>query len=260
VPVGPHVPHVPVHVIPTGGGARAGGQPGNGDEVVSWVLGILLCVLVVAVAVGVVLFLRKRFRRPPTVASAADLPPDWIHPPEEVAGRAHETENLLQTLTAQDPRVAPSAMRDLVWSVFVQAQQHWEARNYTPMRDLLTPELYDEHTAAVDSMRRLHVINQLVGLTIERLELVNVRWPVGDDGQEVTTLVTFQAVSQYLSDRGVAVSDNHAGPTRFQEFWVFRRQGGEWKLAAIEMTRESTRLEDANEVAPLVGTDGFALH
>jgi hypothetical protein len=251
-PAGPHVPHVPVHALHTGGGAHRGGQGDNGSEILSWVFFLLFCLLIVAGIVGAVLLVRKRLRRPPTVASAAELPPDLIHPPEEVAVRVLETERLLQALAAQDARAAPSAMRGLVWSVFMKAQQHWEARDYTPMQDFLTPELYAEHTAAVGSMRRLHLINQLGGLTIERLELVHVLWPAGDEGQEVAALVTFQAVSEYLSDR-VVVSYNWSVPTRFQEFWVFRRQGGNWKLAAIEMTRVSTRLEEANEVAPLVG-------
>jgi hypothetical protein len=248
VRVGPHIPHVPITHGP-GGGTRGGDRQEIGDEVV-------IAVIVAVAALGLAFFLWKRKRPVRTAASAAALPPDLIHPAEAVAGRARETERLLQSLAAQDTRVAPAAFRDRVWSVFVQAQQHWEARDYAPMCDLLTPELFARHNAAVGTMRRLHLINRMVGMTIERLELVHLRWPAGDEGQEVAALVTFQAVSDYLSDRGVAVAGNVSGPTRFQEFWVFRRQDGGWKLSAIEMTRESARLEEPNEVAPPVGTPG----
>jgi predicted lipid-binding transport protein (Tim44 family) len=255
VRVGPHVPHVSLHHFGNGGGPRNEQEQAIQDEAILWIV-------IGLITLGVLVFLWIRWRknrRFSTVASSVELPADLIHPPEAVARRVRETERLLNMLAAQDPRVAPPAFRDLVRSVFTQAQRCWEARQYGPMIDMLTTELYVEHTSAVGVMRRLHLINRLIGVSIDRLELVHVRWPEGDEGQELTALVTFQAVSEYVSDRGIVVTGSQMGPTRFQEFWVFRRQRDGWKLAALEMTRKSTRLEEPNEVTALVGTGGQAI-
>jgi predicted lipid-binding transport protein (Tim44 family) len=174
---------------------------------------------------------------------------DFLPSRAALAVKADKTEALLAFLAQQDPDLEPDRLRQLARTTFLQLQECWQARDdYTPMEPLLTPALYAEHRALLDSMRRNHEINRLENLQVEQVDLVHVRFSRSAEQDEFTVLITARAADYYVDDRTGRRLRGNALPNRFQEFWTFRRQDGHWLLRSIEQSRESKVLEQENHV------------
>jgi hypothetical protein len=89
------------------------------------------------------------------------------------------------------------------------------------------------------------------GLRLEAVDFVQLFCPLDPDEQEVAALITYEASAYFVSDRDGTYTRGPRSARRFQEFWVFRRQGERWLLDAIERTHESDLLQAANHVAGL---------
>jgi predicted lipid-binding transport protein (Tim44 family) len=243
--------------VPTGGGA--GGvrfipfvSGGHGDPNVLWII-LAILALIVAAAVGwrVGRALGRRRRGRPEPRTAPAMGPDLIRDPAEVAGKAARTRRLLEFLAYQDPSFDPERLRERVSDVFLRVQEAWRRRDYGPVRGLVFPEFLAVHEALLRQMRAHHEVNRIEELRIERLEIVHVLCPGPGGAPEAAALITFRARAYFVDDRTGAHTRGPKGPTRFQEFWVFRRQGGDWRLHAIEPSRASGRLGAENRVAEL---------
>jgi predicted lipid-binding transport protein (Tim44 family) len=191
-------------------------------------------------------------RRAPTWS---DPPRDLILGPGEVGEKARKTARLLHVLARRDSALDPSALHQSIAAMFAQVQRAWEARDYGPVGDLLTPSLRARHEQLLQAMRRERLINRIEDLAIQRLELVHVCCPEDSDEYEVTALITFAARVYFVNERREAFTRGLSKVLPYQEFWVFRRQGAQWRLHDIERSHQSKRLHAANKVGGLTDVD-----
>jgi hypothetical protein len=268
--------YVPIPRVPTGGGGGGGhfiphvpwygGGGGSGvDSDLFWIIVAVVGVIVLAVVgwrLGLALGRRGRpgptrgwaprpegstaFRATPTVPMQ-----DLIFSRAEVAAKAEQTRRLLEFLARAGRPCDPVMLHQWAAMTFMLVQKAWEERDYSKMADLLMPGILGKHQALLDSMRQNHEINRIEGLRIDRLEFVHLYAPQDPDKQEVTALITFEAAVYFVDDRTGKYTRGLQRSTWFQEFWTFRRQGDGWRLAQIEQSHESDRLEAANHVAEL---------
>jgi hypothetical protein len=235
-----HLPHVPWH----GGGVGGGGDSG-------WVPYVLTA-LGVAVAIGLGWAVgRELAGKGSPGASDLAAAPDLIHEAWAVAPRAEATRRLMEFVAHNDPLLDPAALRLWAEESFLRVQQCWQDGNYGPLGELLAPPLRAEHEGQLAAMRASGERNVLDGLRVERLEFVHLDCSDGAPGPELTALITFSAASYYVSALTRTFQRGSRVPARFQEFWVFRREGSTWQLAAIERSHLSTRLSRPNHVGGL---------
>jgi hypothetical protein len=178
-------------------------------------------------------------------------PPDRILDRAEVSAKAEKTTHLLEALARRDGALHPEALRAFIADTFLRVQQCWQARDYGPVRERLGPGLLAEHEGLLRQMREGHEINRIEGLRALAVDFVHLSYPGDPDGREVAALVTFEATAYFVDDRDGRYTRGRRTPGLFQEFWVFRRRGEHWRLAAIERTHQSGRLRAANHVAGL---------
>jgi hypothetical protein len=117
------------------------------------------------------------------------------------------------------------------------------------VRDLLGPSILAKHVGLLSAMRRDGEINRIDELRIRRLEFVHVSRPPKADRHEVTALITFEAKVYFVKERSGYFLRGSPKVIPYQEFWVFRRYEGGWRLEAIERSDESDRLTAANDVS-----------
>ena len=160
--------------------------------------------------------------------------------------KAGKTEKLLIFLGQQDPSVKPEALRKPTDSTFRKLQECWQARNYEPMKPLMMPDLFNQHTAQLSGMVANHEINKIEDLKVEYIDLVNVRYTEKPDQREFTALITATAKDYYVDDKTGRFLRGDEAPARFQEFWTFHRMGDQWLLREIEQAGESDMLKEAN--------------
>ena len=222
-----------------GGGFHSGGggMGGNGDPTLFFVvMGVIILIIVVqAVA-------KSREKTEQNL--------DFCYRTGTVVAKAEKTRKLLEFIARTDAAFAPLALGELATNAFTQLQQCWQARAYEPMQLLLMPDLYLEHCQQLAGLRRNHEINIIGQLRVERVQIINVRYPQAENQREFTALITATARDYYVDDRTQAFLRGDDTPAQFQEFWTFQRQNGKWLLREIEQTRESDKLKEDNFFEP----------
>ncbi len=229
-----------------GGGGFGGGYHGgfygrgggNGDELVGWLIAVFIIF-------GIVKFLASVTESSGS-ARHSDENLDYIYKPTAVESKAAKTQKLLEFIAKVDPAFSEQALQQQATETFVKLQECWSAREYSPMQPLLMPDLYAEHCAELQGMRRDHEINKMDYLHVNRVDIVNVRYTQKEDQREFTALITARAQDYYVDDRDGDFLRGDQDPAQFQEFWTFHRQNGAWLLREIEQTRESDKLKEEN--------------
>ena len=178
--------------------------------------------------------------------AAKDEDLDFVYTPAQVAAKSGKTLKLLEFLARQDPAMAPDALRRQAQTTFLKLQECWQARAYAPMQALLLPDLYNAHCLQLRELTRNHEINVIEGVRVDRIDLVNVRYPFKEHQREFTALITATARDYYIDDRTQARLRGDQTPAQFQEFWTFQRADQGWLLREIEQSRESDALKHDN--------------
>ena len=221
----------------------SGGRSSGGSSGAEEVVGIV--VFIGAFAILVIVFSIIKRRR----GKSENL--DFVYTAAQVSPKAAKTEKLLGFLSRQDPSLAPPGLRKLAEATFRKLQECWQARAYGPMEPLLMPPLYAQHKGQLDGLKRSREINRIENLKVERIDLVNVRYPEKPVQREFTVLVTASARDYYVDDRTAKFLRGDESPARFQEFWTFQRWGDQWRLREIEQAGESDLLKEENFVEML---------
>jgi predicted lipid-binding transport protein (Tim44 family)/3-dehydroquinate synthase class II len=176
---------------------------------------------------------------------------DFVYGRNKIVPKAGKTEKLLIFLSQQDSSMAPEDLRKLTESTFRKLQECWQARDYSPMKSLMMPDLFAQHMAQLQGLVGNHEINRIENLKVEQVDLVNVRYTEKPDQREFTALITATARDYYVDDRTEKFLRGDEAPARFQEFWTFHRLGDRWLLREIEQAGESDILKDENFVEML---------
>ena len=164
----------------------------------------------------------------------------------DIEKKSVKTEKLIEFISQQDPSFSPDVLKKITEATFRKLQQCWQAREYEPMKPLQMPDLYADHLGQIRGMVRNHEINVIAGLTVDALDLVNVRYTLKTEDREFTALITATATDFYIDDRTNDRLRGDQAPTQFQEFWTFQYHQDKWLLREIEQTAESDILNDDN--------------
>jgi predicted lipid-binding transport protein (Tim44 family) len=224
---------------------RSSGSGGSQEEAPWWVVLIFLVVFA-----GFFIFIIVAIIKTFTGGKIKSEELDFRYSRSQIDRKAKKTEKLFQFISAQDPDMRSDALKKMVESTFRKLQECWQARDYSPMKPLLMPALYAQHNAQIQSMIRNNEINHIDNLTVERIDLVNIRYTEKADQREFSALISASAKDYYTSNTGAFLRGDRA-PARFQEFWTFQRFEDRWVLREIEQAGESDILKEENFVAML---------
>ena len=217
------------------GGSRSGGGQGRPmtAQEVKWFF------IVVGGFAGILIFAYAK-QKP----AGGEL--DHLYSRSDIANKSEKTAKLLQFIAKQDASLDPSVLTKQTNKTFLLLQKCWQEREYGPMKPLLMPDLFADHLRQIEGMRRNHEINMLEGLTVDAVDLVNVRYTLKESEREYTALITATARDHYLDDRTRLERRGDDAPAQFQEFWTFQYFGNAWLLREIEQTAESDILSEDN--------------
>lgn len=231
-----------------GGGSRSSSSSGSGSSSSSSDTGLIIFFILfggITVLILIIVFRVARSKGSKT----ENL--DFVYGRRQIDRKAEKTEKLLSFLARQDSSVTPTELRQRVESTFRKLQECWQAREYTPMKPLLSENLFAQHTAQLQGMVRNHEINRIDNLKVEHIDLVNVRYTEKQQDREFTALITASCQDYYVDDRNGAFLRGDKESARFQEFWTFQHADHGWILREIEQSGESDVLKDENFVGML---------
>jgi predicted lipid-binding transport protein (Tim44 family) len=162
-----------------------------------------------------------------------------------VSPRAEATLAVMRTLGASDPAFEPGGLEDFVRDAFLRLQAAWQARDYGPVRDLMTSDLYAEHSARVEAMKDRGEVDRMEDLKVLHVDFVHVRRPQEAEGSAFTALITASAKDYIVNEETGFRRSVAAKAAPFQEFWSFYRSDGRWVLARIDQTAEAETILNA---------------
>jgi predicted lipid-binding transport protein (Tim44 family) len=119
--------------------------------------------------------------------------------------------------------------------VFFKVQEAWMARDMGPVRNLLTPEMYETMQKECDRLRVDRRINRLENIAVRSVQVTEAWQEIGQDFVTVHFLASLLDYTVEETSNQV-LAGSRTEPVKFEEYWTFVRPVGPnpWKLSAVQ--------------------------
>jgi predicted lipid-binding transport protein (Tim44 family) len=148
---------------------------------------------------------------------------------------AYDLERGIDHIRQMDSAFDPRRFADTASDVFFKVQAAWMDRDMGPVRDLLTPEMYETLQKDCERLRAEHRIDRIENITIRSVE-VSEAWQ--ESGKDFVTVRFLASLLDYTVDErsNEVVDGSRTTPVKFEEYWTFTRPVGPnaWRLSAIQ--------------------------
>ena len=137
-------------------------------------------------------------------------------------------------LRTLDPGFDPARFCDQAMDFFFRLQAAWSARDLSPLRALVTADIFAQLQTDLEQLKREGTINRVENIAVRTSELTEAWQEVG---QDFATIHYYANCLDYdvKEATGEVVRGSKLEPTKFEEYWTFTRPAGSgpWKLSAI---------------------------
>jgi len=147
--------------------------------------------------------------------------------------KIEQTAKFLHVLGQTNSGWNKAELERFVSESFVRGQRAWEARDYAQVKDIVTPELYSQHTQQLEKMKQDHEINRVLDLSVRDVKIVHVENHTLTDQDMFLARVTAKGKNQIIDDRTGEVLRTDDVAKVHTEYRVYIRKAGKWLLAAI---------------------------
>lgn len=137
--------------------------------------------------------------------------------------------------------------------IFYKFQQDWSKSDLESMRRYLNPKYHAHITLMVQALSEARRVNKVINPKIKQSNIVQAVDSV-DNSQDTFTLgITASADDQLIDTRDNVLF--YADRSSFTEYWVFRRDGNNWLLEAINQAT-ATSSKDRKDIRAFADTSG----
>jgi len=140
----------------------------------------------------------------------------------------------LRDIRQTDAGFDPTRFTGYAGMVFRAAQEAWMTRDMAPLKDRVTPELYEALQVRSERLRERARVNRIE--EVEIIATVTDAWQEG--GRDYVTAHITGGLVDYTVDEttNALVDGSKTAPRRVAEFWTFTRPAGLnfWMLSAIQ--------------------------
>ena len=217
-------------------GFGAGGGWGGGG------IGLFEILLLAVILYMIYRFVKKRRERAleassyyqgtATATGPSYQPYDVGYAPQEPS--TSDVESGLRYIKQMDARFDENRFRDTCMDMFFKLQGAWGTRDITPVKGLLTDEVYRTIQADADRLKAERKINKLDNIAVRSTDIVEA-WQ--ESGRDYITVRFYANLVDYTvdEDTGQVRSGSKTEPVKFEEYWTFTRPAGNntWQLSAV---------------------------
>jgi predicted lipid-binding transport protein (Tim44 family) len=222
---------------------RSLGFAGQGSSPGTAGIGLFDILLIGALLYGIYWFAFKRRRQEAAAATSYRSSAQTVDAPYETAYQGVQIQDApaddelgrgLDHIHRMDPSFDPGRFPELCTDLFFRIQGAWANRDMSPVRGLLTHEMFGIIQRDADGLRSQGRINRLENIAVRSVEIVEA-WQ--ESGQDFITVRFLANLLDYTVDEGTGqlVSGSKDSPVKFEEYWTFTRPVGPnpWQLSAI---------------------------
>ena len=171
-------------------------------------------------------------------ASPPPVQPVSDQPPEELAER--DREQGLGHIRQFDPSFDEAKFQELGMDIFFKIQGAWANRDLSPVRPLLTEEMFRTLQEDAEHLKEAKKINRLENTAVRSVDITEA-WQ--ESGADYITVRILASMLDYNVDEnsGQVVEGSKSEPVKFEEYWTFSRPVGDhpWQLSAIQQKPEN---------------------
>ena len=136
----------------------------------------------------------------------------------QILAKSKKTKKLLEFIGRVDEAFKPDRLTARARSLFLAGQDHWQQRVYWPIKEELSAAIYKDHAKQLEGLRRNHEINIIDDLSVDTVDLVNVRYTNKAADREFTALITATGTNYYVDARNNKRIRGDRTPGQHQEF------------------------------------------
>ena len=225
---------------PSAHGTAGAGAGGGG-------IGLFDILLLAGIAYLIYWYIKKR-RQEAAVAEGPYLsnaqtmstpfPPAYDTP--QVQGQSQEQldwdlQQGLSHIQQMDSGFDVSRFQDWCMDAFFRIQGSWANRDMTPVKNLLSPEMYKILEEDAAKLKADGQINRLENIAVRSVDPTEA-WQ--ESGQDYITVRFYANLLDYTVDEetGLVLYGSKTEPVKFEEYWTFTRPVGDnpWQLSAIQ--------------------------
>ena len=203
-------------------------------------LGLFEIILIAFILYGVYRFVKRRREQAEGTSyyqssSYGDPAYRQAYEPSSAPG-AQDADPLagLRYIRQMDSSFDETRFADTCMDTFFKIQGAWAVRDMSPVRNLLTDEMYRTIQADADKLRLEKRINKLDNIAVRSTDLSEA-WQ--ESGRDYITVRFYANLLDYTVDEatGQVVAGSRTDPVKFEEYWTFTRPLGNnpWQLSAI---------------------------
>jgi predicted lipid-binding transport protein (Tim44 family) len=154
-----------------------------------------------------------------------------MHEPEA----SGDLERGLGYIRQMDASFDPRQFSETASDIFFKLQAAWMARDLAPVRDLLTPEMYEVMQKDSERLRAERRIDRMENIAVRSVEATEA-WQ--ESGRDYVTVRFLASMLDYTLDEQTnqVIKGSRSEPVKFEEYWTFMRPVGpnSWRLSAIQ--------------------------
>jgi predicted lipid-binding transport protein (Tim44 family) len=156
----------------------------------------------------------------------------------DMSDAASDLERGLGHIQQMDHSFDPVRFSDTASDIFFKVQSAWMGRDMTPVRDLLSPEMYEAMQKDCERLRAEHRIDRMENIAVRSVD-VSEAWQ--ESGRDYVTVHFLASMLDYTIDERTdqVIKGSRSEPVKFEEYWTFVRPAGPnpWRLSAIQQAQ-----------------------
>jgi predicted lipid-binding transport protein (Tim44 family) len=164
-------------------------------------------------------------------SGAASAPSATMETPDATA----DLERGLGHIRQMDHAFDPVRFADTASDIFFKVQAAWMGRDLAPVRDLLTPEMYEGMAKDCERLRAERRIPRMENIAVRSVDVTEA-WQ--ESGRDYVTVRFLASMLDYTIDERTdqVIEGSRSEPVKFEEYWTFVRPVGPnpWQLSAIQ--------------------------
>ncbi|HAJ27216.1 MAG TPA: Tim44 domain-containing protein [Syntrophus sp. (in: bacteria)] len=222
-----------------GFGGHGGGMGGGGG------IGLFEILLLGGLLYGIYWYIKRRKQNAATATSSPayyqasgpePVSPGYAQPSYAAPQDAVEDDRRrgIGYIKQMDPDFTEDKFNDLCMDTFFKIQGAWANRDMSPIRNLLTDEMYRTMQDDAEKMKREGKFNKLENIAVRTVE-ISEAWQ--EQGKDFITVRFLANLLDYtVSESGEVLSGSKTDPVKFEEYWTLVRPVGNnpWQLSGID--------------------------
>jgi predicted lipid-binding transport protein (Tim44 family) len=208
-------------------------------------IGLLEILLIGGLLYMVFAYLRRRQQPVPAGSYGSAPPQEPETPPWQSESMYTATATMAATESDRDRGIRhirqmesafdPVSFTHTASESFFKIQSAWMARDMGPVRDLMTPEMYEQMQKDCARLRAERRSNRLENIAVRYIEVTEA-WQ--ESGQDFVTVRILASLLDYTVEEGTqrVLEGSNTEPVQCEEYWTFTRPVGPhpWHLSAIQ--------------------------